>query len=383
MTLSIAHVYNYMHPHYGGPPNVIVHLLQEQLTRGYTLFLMASDLDDPEVQRTLPFHPNLHLVLIRPRWIRSLLSQPKIDRVLKQVDLVHFHSIWPTPCLTISARCRALQCPYLLSVHGHLRPEALALKKWKKKVGLALGYANFIHGAAAVHALNPSEKQDALQFGLRQPIHIIPNGISPKKYPIKDLIESRDPLLEKTWSILKDKPYILFLSRLHHRKGVFDLLHAFAQIHSLFPKHILVLAGGDHGCIDEVQELIMHLNLTESVLLTGFVFGKEKDQLLRHADLFTLPSEHEGFSIAILEALGYGLPTLISSGCHFEELGQSQMGWIHPLGIDGLKEGLLDILNDHQLSRERGINAQKWVFKHYSWKTISGKYNQLYQDLRR
>ena len=89
MTVSkIAHVYNYMHPHYGGPPNVIVHLIREQLKRGLTVFLMASDLCDPEVQATLPLHPRLILIEIKPRWIRSLFSKKRIHNNCNATKLI-------------------------------------------------------------------------------------------------------------------------------------------------------------------------------------------------------------------------------------------------------------------------------------------------------
>ena len=412
-SLTIAHVYNYMHPHYGGPPNVIIHIIREQLKRGMTVFLMASDLADPEVQATLPFDPRLILIEIKPKWIRSLLSRKKMDWVLGQVDLVHFHSIWPTPCLTISARCRSLHVPYILSLHGHLRSEAINLKKWKKKIGLLLGYRGFIQGASIIHALNPSEKDDALRFGLTQPIHVIPNGISPHNYPLcaqikasslhhntpshqrssstqihaQASLSSLHPLplsrgiIEQKWPVLKNRPYILFLSRLHHRKGIFDLLHAFAHIHQDYPEYLLVLAGGDHGSLHHIHTLLDQYQLHSKVLLTGFVFGDLKSALLTHATLFTLPSEHEGFSIAILEALAYARPTLISTGCHFNQLAKEEAGWVYPTGLSGLKKALVEIL-DHPESRDqRGRFAQKWVFQSFDWVHIVNQYTTLYHSL--
>ena len=137
--------------------------------------------------------------------------------------------------------------------------------------------------------------------------------------------------------------------------------------------HLPILAGDIRQAARKTRRFVYSL--------PGFVFGKYKEALLHHASLFTLPSEHEGFSIAILEALAYGLPTLISSGCHFNELAQAQMGWVHPKGVDGLITHLLSILNQPQQSKQRGIDAQQWVFDHFSWESLNRQYIQVYQAL--
>jgi glycosyltransferase involved in cell wall biosynthesis len=374
---TIAHVYNYLHPESGGPPQVILQLARAQRELGCNIRLISTDISDPVVESFIAQHldPLPPRYRLKPMGVRPLWSKRSIDRALKGVDVVHLHSIWPSPCLYVSQRCDRLNIPYVLSLHGHLRPEALGLKALKKKMGLTIGFRQMIEGAQAIHALNHSERRDALRFGLRAPIAVIPNGLRAEHYqesPPRAEIEEMIPALRG------HRPYILFLSRIHPRKGADHLVKAFHLIASTFPDLHLVIAGVDHGGLDTLRQLCRRFKLTTRVHFPGFLTGIKKASALRHATIFSLPSLHEGFSVAALEALAWGAPTLLSTGCHFPELTQARAGWIHELGPRPLAASLISILSNDRAAQERANRGRLWATETFNWEALTEAHLKLY-----
>ena len=205
----IVHVYDYLHPHQGGPPQVILSLARAQINQGAQVRLIACDVDQAEVRSFI--HAQLgevELFKLTPKGLRPWFSRELIDRALEGATAVHIHSIWPTPNLFVAHRCLRRKIPYVLSIHGHLRRDALAIKALKKRVGLTLGYRAMLRGASFIHALNESEVQDIRLFGLTAPCEVIPNGITP---PLLNETPPRE-CLSAVLPQLKSAPYLLFLS---------------------------------------------------------------------------------------------------------------------------------------------------------------------------
>ena len=358
---------------------MIVNLARAQQAQGHEIRLVSIDIEAPETSSFIEdrLGTTVHCTRLHPKGLRPLWSRSTIDHVLHGAHAVHLHSIWPTPNLFVAHRCLTLNIPYLLSIHGHLRPEALAIKSLKKRVGLALGYRKMLTGASAIHALNSSERDDVDRFGLKAPCEIIPNGIPADDFhhpPPRSVLSHRLPELGQA-------PYVLFLSRIHPPKGARDLAQAFCLLAQRHPDLHLVIAGSDFGGIEEVQEVVNEAGLTHRLHLPGFLAGEEKSAALAHATVFCLPSYHEGFSIAILEALAWGAPTLISTGCHFPELEKAQAGWIHQLGATDLHKTLLQILDHPQEALERGQRGRSWVMERFSWSAIEQRFATLYQRI--
>lgn len=378
----IVHVYGDMHPHEGGPPQVIVHLARAQLERGCDVRLIAMNGEDHDVidfvKDELEEGEDLPIFSFRPRGIRALWSRSVIHKALCGATTVHIHSIWPTNNLYVAHYCLSRSIPYVLSIHGHLRPKALAIKSFKKRLGLLLGYRAMVKGASAVHALTASEALDARNFGIQAPITVIPNGIHSERFntpPSRSLIEGYVPSL-------KGKDYLLFLSRIHPPKGARRLTEAFKELSSEFPDLHLVVAGPDFGGVEEVKAEIGTGELGKRLHLPGFLSGDLKASALAHAQVFCLPSDHEGFSVAILEALAWGAPTVISTGCHFPELAEAGAGWVHGLSTAELTTTLREVLSSNTERTKKSGFGKKWVSEHYSWVEIEKMYQRLYDSVK-
>ena len=376
---TVVHVYDYLHPHKGGPPQVILNIARAQQARGVQVRLVSIDIDEREVKEFIESEllAPAQLFALRPKGIRPVFSKAVIRQALKDSDAVHLHSIWPSPNLYVAHYCLQHKIPYILSIHGHLRPEALAIKALKKKIGLSLGFRAMLDGASLLHALNDSEAQDIRNFGLRAPIKVIPNGVRSELFQDE---ETRSKI-EEAIPALAHHDYLLFLSRIHPPKGATRLAQAFVRLNQRFPNLHLVVAGSDFGGIEEIQAVIDQAGLSHKVHFPGFLSGQIKNSALKHALAFCLPSDHEGFSVAVLESLAWGTATVISTACHFNEMKQAQAGWVHDLSVDSLYESLLSVLSDSKQRQETARKGREWTLKHFDWKQIELQYDEMYELL--
>jgi glycosyltransferase involved in cell wall biosynthesis len=114
--------------------------------------------------------------------------------------------------------------------------------------------------------------------------------------------------------------------------------------------------------------------------LPGFLAGDAKYAALAHAEAFCLPSHHEGFSVAVLEALSWGAPTVISSGCHFPELSSEGAGWVHSIGAAPLLQTLREVLGSPEQTRARAAFGQRWVRARFQWSALERLFHQWYKE---
>ena len=167
---------------------------------------------------------------------------------------------------------------------------------------------------------------------LDQPIAIIPNAV---ELPNLDNLAGREEL-ESSHPELHGKRWLLFLSRVHAKKGVHELVSAWSDIHSDFPDWHLII-GGDlnsrygEAIVDEVRRGPV------PATLTGQLKGKKKSAALGHAELFVLPSASENFGIAIAEALAHATPVITTTATPWKEIGDAQAGWCIEPGEDSLR----------------------------------------------
>jgi poly(glycerol-phosphate) alpha-glucosyltransferase len=231
-------------------------------------------------------------------------------------DIVHVHGLWTYPSL---AAIRWMRCgkPCLVSPRGMLDPWALRNSGWKKRLAGLLYENAHLHGAACIHALCDSEYEAIRAYGLNNPVAVIPNGV--------DLPDLESPQPAAAWQtvLIQDSKVLFFLSRLHPKKGLTNLLHAWFQVKRSVPsanQWHLVIAGWDQGGHQaELEQLAAALGIMATVHFVGPQFDFAKSASFRGADAFILPSFSEGLPMAVLEAWSYGLPVIMTAACNLPE----------------------------------------------------------------
>lgn len=369
--MKIVHLINSIDPAHGGPTAVVLRLAAAQATLGHDVTIASND----RTQGPERAYAQLNaLGLDDKQWVQ-IGTDATLQQAIDGADMLHTHGVWCRLVTKGTAAARKIGVPYAVTPHGMLDPWCLAQKTLKKKIALALFTRRMINGAAFIHVLNKDEGELIMPLGLTARPITIPNGVS---------LDEIDPLPEpglfrKTCPQLGDRPFVLFLSRLHHKKGLDYLADAFKRVIDTRPDTHLVVAGPDGGAQKPFEGQIKTLGIQERVLITGPIYGREKLEALVDADVFCLPSRQEGFSIAVTEALACGLPAVISEDCHFPEVAQVGAGRVCKLSADAVGEALIEILGDAEQAKRMGAAGRALIESRYTWPRIAERCVQAYR----
>jgi glycosyltransferase involved in cell wall biosynthesis len=329
---------------------------------------------DPEEDTSSYCVPDADLSILpwRPWELLSGSLRRRLHELVASSDIIQIHGIWEPQCMAVGRLASTAGVPYLVSAHGMLDPWAVRNKRWKKWFYSLLIERPNLNRAACLRALTQSEIGDYRAFGLTPPATVIPNGISiPQTAP--------DAFFEQ-YPGLRGRDLVLFLSRIHRKKGIHMLCRVWASVQPSFPDAHLVLAGPDYeDTLRSVRQLVSELNLECSVTFTGLLDYRGKWSALCAASMFVLPSYSEGFSTAILEAMAAGLPVIATHQCHFPELAPVGCGeLIEPEPVE-LERALRRLLTASPAERrEIGARGRSLVEREYSWAQIGEKMADVY-----
>lgn len=236
-----------------------------------------------------------------------------------------------------------------------------------------------LRAAKCLHALCAAEADHFRRLGLINPVAIIPNGIA--RDTLHPLPERE--AITKQFPGLKGRRRVLFLSRLHPKKGLRNLLRAWRGLGADGAEWCLMIAGnGLTAYEEELRTLVREFALERNVFFLGAVYGGDKAAALAAADIFVLPSFSEGFSMAILEAAAAGLPVLLTPECNFPELVTAGAGIEITTEAAGIEMGLKQMFKFSDGQRtEMGRQGMQLVQQSYTWPAIASQMTEVYQWL--
>lgn len=380
--MKIVHVIGSFDPAKGGPQAVVVRLAAAQASLGHDVTIVSYSDDEinyraVKATAAIPGFGKVRTFLLAMPDIREKFlgnrAAKAMSSLIRSADFVHIHGVWESNLLRAAMLCRRYRVAYCICCCGMLDVWSMQQKAWKKKLALKFGFRKMLDGAAFIQALNQDEIELMRPLGLKPPSIIIPNGIFLSE------VEGR----EGTRADLPDRPYVLFLSRLHYKKGLDILADAFRQIASLFPEVDLVVAGPDGGAETEFLKTIREVGLEDRVHLRGGLYGDAKIKALKNAACFCLPSRQEGFSVAITEALACGVPVVITDACHFPEVADANAGVVCTLSPGAVAAGLIHILEDPERAGQMGVAGAHLVRENYTWPRIAHQTIDAYQTWQR
>lgn len=286
-------------------------------------------------------------------------------------DIVHVNCCWMPQCALTQKWAQQLGYKVVLTPHGMLEPWIIKRNYWTRKLPALLLYQKkAVVKADYLHATAQSEKDNLLKLGYNKQIEIIANGIEVEKIAMK-----------LSWSRKKE---ILFLSRVHIKKGINFLIEAVATLQNELKGYIINIAGeGDENYINELRQQASQLGVSEYIHFVGGVYGDKKWELFKSADLFVLPTHSENFGIVVAEALACGTPVITTNGTPWQELETYNCGWCTEIGtqptITALKEFLQ--LSDSELEK-MGCNGRKLVEEKYSSLKMANDMSLLYNKIK-
>lgn len=284
-------------------------------------------------------------------------------------DILHIHGIWMYMSFAAMKYRKKYNKQIIISPRGMLEPWAFNYHVWKKRPVWWAWERENVKSAKVLHATSIDEALSFKKLNLKNQIAVIPNGI--------DL-----PLLPSVDKTRKQLPKrILFLSRIHPKKGLINLIKAIERIKPNGWK--VTIAGIDQD--GHEQDLLRYINENDLAHWFDFVgpkFGEEKEKLFLDSDLFILPSYCENFGIAIAEAMSFGLPVITTKGTPWKILSEKQCGWWIDIGIDPLEIAIREAIEMNENERIiMGTIGRKYVEDNFCWPIIANQMLSVYEWL--
>jgi glycosyltransferase involved in cell wall biosynthesis len=324
----------------------------------------------------------LSVHLVAPKFT-SFRYAPELSRQLASLtpDLVHTHGIWTYLSIATVRWSKSnggiTPRPYVVSTHGMLDPWALHNSRWKKIIAGFVFERRHLKNAACIHAVNQAEVAAIREFGLRNAICVIPNGVEVDASNAVD----RMPL----WAadVAARRKVLLYLGRLHPKKGLNIFLRGWKEASKREKGWVLVIAGWDQGGHrGELELLARELNVTDSVHFVGPLFGEAREAAYQNANAFVLPSLSEGQPLVVLEAWSHARPVLMTSECNLPEGFEKGAAIRMNTTTEGAAEGLGRLFAlDESAIQEMGRRGRDLVMANFSWSRSASQMFAVYNWL--
>jgi glycosyltransferase involved in cell wall biosynthesis len=311
------------------------------------------------------FSPNIHAVR-EFAFSRSLTTW--LWQHITEYDLVHVHAIFSYASTIVMAIARIKKVPYINRPLGQLCTWSMQQSKVRKQIYLKLiERSNLLH-SQALHFTAQQELEEFNLLKLNIPSFVLPHGVK-----VPDLISDAQERVRKLLQIPDRFPILLFMSRIHPKKGLEYLIAALSKLKEY--NFALVIAGsGEPIYVQQIQDLLVTHGLRERTHLVGFVEGETKNLYLQGADLFALTSHSENFGIAAIESLASGTPVLITDGVAIATMVQEQaIGYVTKLEINVIASTIQDFFEHPHIAKQKGDRAQQYIADHYAWDKIAQK----------
>jgi glycosyltransferase involved in cell wall biosynthesis len=365
--LRAAHVIAGLDPVYGGPSYSVPRLCEALAATGAetTLFSVTREVGGQRDACCSGYRDcrfawdYAHLPIVRGLRSSQSLSSALRDAALA-ADVIHNHGLWLMPNVSAGRAATSGPTPLLISPRGMLAPAALAFSRVKKRAFWVLFQGATIRAAACLHATSEQEYEEIRSFGLTHPVAIIPNGID---FPELSAQPTAVPAAERV---------VLSLGRIHPKKGLDRLVHAWSKVEAAFPGWRLKIVGPpEAGHDDKLRALVMALGLTR-VSIEGPIYGDARDTAYQEADLFVLPTLNENFGLTVAEALAAGTPAISTKGAPWSGLDSEGCGWWIDHGVEPLAAALAHVLALPRAALKAiGDKGREWMVRDFSWDRVA------------
>jgi len=374
---------------YGGPSQMVLGLSTALASLGVEVTVLTTDSNGDIGQPPLdvPLEQPVEQNGYQVRYFRcspfrrykfSLNLLRWLSRHGKEFDLAHIHALFSPVSTAAAMVARWQKLPYILRPLGTLDPADLRKKRRLKQVYAALLEGPNLAGAAGIHFTSAQEAKISERFGTHSPDLVIPLGVTPPVMLPQGQARIR-------WGVPEDRSLVLFMSRIDPKKGLNLLIPALERLLGLGVNFHFVMSGmnpQDPDYENKIQEQIQASTLSSHTTITGFVTGELKAALLQDADLFVLPSYYENFGIAVAEAMVAGTPVVISDQVYiWEDVKGAEAGWVGSCEVEALTGLLREALQDAGERQRRGVNAQEYALRNYSWEAIAQQTIQAYRQI--
>lgn len=379
--MKVVHVISDLDPRAGGPVAALDGLARALCGEGVDVTVVATytNKHDLRLAKSL-LDTGVNLRLIGPAhrplaWVPGLCRQlaPEFDGA----EVIHVHALWEEVQHHACSVAHRLRIPFVIRPCGMLDKWSLSRSALQKRLYLRFRMRRHLNRAAAIHYLTRQEADSSSHLGLVTPSIVEPNGI--------DLDAFTRPItrghFRGQYRIPTDRKIVAFLGRIDKGKGVEYLVPAWARLPQ--PRPLLVVIGPDwKNFRTHVNLLVQEHSVNGDILFTGMLKSEAKIAALRDADLFAMPSEHENFGVAVIEALAAGLPAVVSDQVALGEvIRQHDLGSVVPIDPAAIAAAIQHWLARDDARHAAGQRAADIAADLFNWRNIARRWIGHYQQL--
>jgi len=377
--MKILQVIQFFSSNHGGSAVVPYELSKNLQKRGHEVTVLTTDfqlnndfIDSLEGVEVIPFHCQLN--------IGGLLVSPSINKYLNEniakFDIIHMHNFRTYQNIIVYKYAKKYNIPCILQAHGSV--SRIVEKKSLKYIYDVSCGNRLLKSVSNVIAVSNVEVNQYLQMNVPlEKVVVIPNGIdigSFSNLPKKGSFRAKYHI--------NQKHMILYLGRLHERKGIDFLIRSFAELLTEMDNVILVLAGPDDGHLNKAKSIVEELSLDDKVKFTGFISSAEKLEAYMDADVLVYPSVLEIFGLVPFESITCGTPVVVTDDCGCGEfIKKANCGYLVTYGdIIDLKYKIRQILENPDIGSKFVENGNKYITSNLTWPLICKKIETLYEN---
>ncbi|MCP9890272.1 glycosyltransferase [Cyanobium sp. Aljojuca 7D2] len=387
--LRLLHIASTLAPSAGGPTRVLQDLAKAQVAAGHSVTICTTDRDYP-ADRCLPicyfekaFPVPIHVQSFSVQYVPLLVSLGMARWLQKEMhafDLIEIHGLYRFPVSFAAYQAKKCKKPYIIRPHGSLDPYLYARSSVGKLAFKRIYERCFdlpnLNGASAIHFTAIEERERTAFLNLRAPSFVIPNGLDWSRYqqlPPSGWLRARLGLA--------DQPLVLFLGRLHFKKGLDLLIPAFDALRRSTPDVQLVIAGPENDNYGhQVRGWVQERGLGSSVHFIGALEGDDTLKAYVDADVFALPSYTENFGMTVIEALACSLPVVISDQVNIHaEVSGADAGIVTRCDVAEVAQALQALLTDPRRRHAMGLAGRRLVESQYTWPPIVEELTKQYE----
>ncbi len=384
--MRVLHVSPYFAPAfvYGGPPRSVLGLCRALQRAGLSIDVLTTTADGAgELPSAVTAAGTFEGVPVRylPRTVpRRYFRAASLHRVLAEQgrawDLVHLHGCWNVIVWEAAAWCRRAGIPYVQTPRGMLAPWSFGRSRARKWIAYRAFERPTLVGAARLHATSESERDDLLRLHLDRPIDVVPNGIDPAAAVSTGAIAA----FRTRHGLRDDDVVVLYVGRLHPKKGLETLGDAFRQVAATRPRARLLVAGtGDADYAAALKRRFADLVGARTMILAGQLDGLDRDAAYAAADVFALISHSENFGLAVGEAMAAGLPVVVSRDCPWPQIERWKAGFWVDGTVAATAAALATLMDDGDLRRRAGANGRRETLAAFDWEAIADRMVKCYE----
>ncbi len=369
---SVVHVIDSIAEEASGPSYSVPRLCEALAADGNRVRLLSlgePGTEDARSYRQERFRPDWTGVPVLQRLRGSRALCAALTAMAGEADVIHAHGLWLMSNIYPAWAARRSATPLIVSPRGMLGAAALQFSRWRKRAFWLALQGSALRTAACLHATSEAELADIRAAGLCQPVAVIPNGIDvPPHAGIKPA-----PQGMRT---------VLFLGRIHPKKGIDTLLAAWAAIEARHPDWRLDIVGPLDGDYAPTLERIIADRKLARARLSGPLYGADKFRAYAEADLFVLPTLNENFAMTVAEALAQGTPVISTKGAPWQGLEAHGCGWWIDHGVEPLASTLDRAMStDRARLADMGEAGREWMQRDFSWGAIAQTMMSVYRWL--